>query len=62
MSVEKFSVERVNDKKGERITEGDYVWTRYRGGTHEGKVFLSMLDIYTSYTDQSCTGSKHRDG
>jgi hypothetical protein len=31
-------VDRVKDKKGENIGEGDFVWTRYRGGSHEGEV------------------------
>ncbi|RMJ23003.1 hypothetical protein PHISP_06117 [Aspergillus sp. HF37] len=31
-------VDRVKDKKGEDIGEGDFVWTRYRGGSHEGEV------------------------
>jgi hypothetical protein len=33
-----MSAERVKDKKGENINEGDHVYTRYRGGSHEGKV------------------------
>jgi hypothetical protein len=33
-----MSAERVKDKKGENINEGDHVYTRYRGGSHEGEV------------------------
>jgi len=33
-----MSVERVQDKRGENIKEGDYVFTKYRGGSHEGEV------------------------
>lgn len=33
-----MSDNRVYDKNGERIREGDYVSTRYRGGFHEGVV------------------------
>ena len=29
---------QVQDKQGEAIEEGDYVLTKYRGGTHEGEV------------------------
>lgn len=29
---------KVSDKNSEPIHEGDYVYTRIRGGTHEGKV------------------------
>ncbi|RJE18921.1 hypothetical protein PHISCL_08739 [Aspergillus sclerotialis] len=39
-----MSVERVKDKKGESIKEGDYVWTRYRGGSHEGEVEKVVMD------------------
>lgn len=28
----------VADKNGEPIHEGDYVYTKIRGGTHEGNV------------------------
>jgi hypothetical protein len=30
--------DNVSDKNGEPIHEGDYAYTRIRGGTHEGKV------------------------
>lgn len=30
--------DNVSDRNGEPIHEGDYVYTRIRGGTHEGKV------------------------
>ncbi|PKX90844.1 DUF2945 domain-containing protein [Aspergillus novofumigatus IBT 16806] len=33
-----MSAERIKDKKGENINEGDHVYTRYRGGSHEGQV------------------------
>lgn len=33
-----MSVERVLDKQGEPINEGDFVRTRYRGGEHKGEV------------------------
>ncbi|KAI0165091.1 hypothetical protein GGR52DRAFT_575183 [Hypoxylon sp. FL1284] len=29
---------QVQDKKGELIREGDAVWTKARGGRHEGEV------------------------
>lgn len=35
-----MSTERVKDKKGENINEGDYVATKYRGGTHQGEVCI----------------------
>lgn len=28
----------IQDKNGNPIVEGDYVWTRYRGGSHQGQV------------------------
>jgi hypothetical protein len=31
-------VARIVDKYGNAIQEGDYVFTRIRGGSHEGKV------------------------
>lgn len=52
-----MSAERVKDKKGESITEGDYVWTRYRGGSHEGEVSYSITFIYICANLLiSCTG------
>lgn len=33
-----MSVEEIQDKNGNDITEGDFVYTKYRGGSHEGKV------------------------
>ncbi|EAW19427.1 DUF2945 domain-containing protein [Aspergillus fischeri NRRL 181] len=39
-----MSVERVKDKKGENINEGDHVYTRYRGGSHEGEVEKIVMD------------------
>ncbi|GIJ91549.1 hypothetical protein Asppvi_010516 [Aspergillus pseudoviridinutans] len=39
-----MSSERVKDKKGETINEGDYVYTRYRGGSHEGEVEKIVRD------------------
>jgi hypothetical protein len=29
---------KVHDKNGQEIHEGDYVFTRIRGGSHQGKV------------------------
>lgn len=34
--------ERVQDKSGKNINEGDYVYTKYRGGSHEGEVSLQF--------------------
>ncbi|KAJ5612815.1 hypothetical protein N7510_006009 [Penicillium lagena] len=39
-----MSAERVQDKNGEPIMEGDYVYTRFRGGTHEGEVKRIVMD------------------
>ncbi|GIC93368.1 DUF2945 domain-containing protein [Aspergillus udagawae] len=39
-----MSAERVKDKKGENINEGDHVYTRYRGGSHEGEVEKIVRD------------------
>ncbi|KAH1294923.1 hypothetical protein KXX11_008610 [Aspergillus fumigatus] len=39
-----MSAERVKDKKGEIINEGDHVYTRYRGGSHEGDVGRIVMD------------------
>lgn len=33
-----MSVEEIQDKKGNDIIEGDFVYTKFRGGSHEGKV------------------------
>lgn len=38
-----MSVERVKDKNGENIQEGDIVFTKYRGGSHEGEVRHTAL-------------------
>jgi hypothetical protein len=40
-----MSAERVKDKKGETINEGDYVYTKYRGGSHEGEVLDLSLRL-----------------
>jgi hypothetical protein len=40
-----MSAERVKDKKGENINEGDHVYTRYRGGSHEGEVRRSSSTL-----------------
>lgn len=29
---------QVQDKHGNTLAEGDYVWTKYRGGSHQGQV------------------------
>ncbi|KAL1994583.1 hypothetical protein VTN49DRAFT_2053 [Thermomyces lanuginosus] len=39
-----MSVERVLDKQGEPINEGDFVRTRYRGGEHKGEVDRIVMD------------------
>ncbi|GKZ83633.1 hypothetical protein AnigIFM56816_008728 [Aspergillus niger] len=36
--------ERVQDKSGKNINEGDYVYTKYRGGSHEGEVDKVVTD------------------
>lgn len=47
------SDDNLVSKNGERIEEGDYVYTRIRGGRHEGDVcFLSCY--YNHYTNPSC--------
>lgn len=33
----------IQDKQGNPIQEGDHVWTRARGGKHEGNVRLQQL-------------------
>jgi len=33
----------VRSKEGEQIHEGDRVWTRFRGGRHEGDVWVPYL-------------------
>lgn len=45
-----MSVERVKDKKGENINEGDYVATKYRGGTHQGEVCI-VKSLFCSFID-----------
>ena len=37
-----ITMERVRDKNGETIYEDDLVSTRYRGGSHRGKVIHSL--------------------
>lgn len=45
-----MSVEGVRDKNGETIYEDDFVFTRYRGGSHQGKVNLFLfLIVYYSF-------------
>ncbi|KAF9253180.1 hypothetical protein DTO013E5_432 [Penicillium roqueforti] len=39
-----MSVEEIQDKNGKDITEGDFVYTKYRGGSHEGKVEMIIRD------------------
>ncbi|KAL2012751.1 hypothetical protein VTN00DRAFT_276 [Thermoascus crustaceus] len=39
-----MSVEKVKDKNGENIQEGDFVFTKYRGGSHEGEVEKIVMD------------------
>lgn len=42
-----MSVQGIQDKKGNNIIEGDFVYPRFRGGSHEGKVgFLYLWRIY----------------
>ncbi|KAL8748335.1 MAG: hypothetical protein Q9184_007382 [Pyrenodesmia sp. 2 TL-2023] len=36
--MSKNQAQQVKDKAGEPIKEGDEVWTKMRGGKHEGKV------------------------
>ena len=38
-----MSAHSVKDKHGMTIKEGDFVLTKYRGGTHQGKVSKSAL-------------------
>ncbi|CDM30919.1 unnamed protein product [Penicillium roqueforti FM164] len=53
-----MSVEEIQDKNGKDITEGDFVYTKYRGGSHEGKVEMIIRDQASAqqegviYTDQ----------
>ena len=51
--------EQVVDKVGEPIREGDEVWTKMRGGKHEGTVRSLPID----YSDQELTvlGGQHCD-
>jgi hypothetical protein len=37
-----MSVGNVQDKLGKEILEGDFVFTKFRGGSHEGKVGFSL--------------------
>ncbi|KAJ5498800.1 hypothetical protein N7453_007851 [Penicillium expansum] len=40
-----MSVQGIQDKKGNNIIEGDFVYPRFRGGSHEGKVgFLQQVE------------------
>ncbi|KAJ5479396.1 hypothetical protein N7530_004905 [Penicillium desertorum] len=39
-----MSVEEIQDKQGNDINEGDFVNTRFRGGSHEGKVQTIVKD------------------
>ncbi|KAL4933630.1 putative lipase [Aspergillus undulatus] len=39
---------KVQDKHGEEIKEGDYVFTRIRGGSHQGKVEKIVTDEATA--------------
>lgn len=34
--------EEIQDRKGNEIHDGDFVHTKVRGGSHEGKVGLPM--------------------
>lgn len=40
--MSKNEAQRVEDKAGEPIREGDEVWTKMRGGKHEGKVRIDQ--------------------
>ncbi|OJJ57776.1 hypothetical protein ASPSYDRAFT_47001 [Aspergillus sydowii CBS 593.65] len=35
---------KIQDKNGQPIQEGDYVFTRVRGGSHQGKVQKIVTD------------------
>ncbi|QKX62437.1 uncharacterized protein TRUGW13939_09598 [Talaromyces rugulosus] len=39
-----MSIERIHDRKDEEIHEGDWVWTRFRGGVREGEVHKIVKD------------------
>lgn len=56
-----MSVDRVKDKKGEGINEGDNVWTKYRGGSHEGEVSHTYHSVIRQPTDRFL-GRKDSDG
>ncbi|GKZ31823.1 hypothetical protein AbraIFM66950_000713 [Aspergillus brasiliensis] len=47
-----MSTESVQDKTGERINEGDYVYTKYRGGTHEGEVDKVVTDDAEAHEEE----------
>jgi hypothetical protein len=38
-----MSTSSIRDRKDEEIHEGDWVWTRFRGGVREGEVPLSSF-------------------
>ncbi|CRG89800.1 hypothetical protein PISL3812_06839 [Talaromyces islandicus] len=39
-----MSAEHIRDRKDEEIHEGDWVWTRFRGGVREGEVQRIVRD------------------
>jgi hypothetical protein len=43
--------DEVLSKQGEPIEKGDHVYTKIRGGRHEGDVSQSHLDEYTQSID-----------
>lgn len=43
ISLRKMDNTEIVDKHGNTIHEGDYVFTRIRGGSHEGKVWQTCL-------------------
>ncbi|OOF93689.1 hypothetical protein ASPCADRAFT_132120 [Aspergillus carbonarius ITEM 5010] len=52
--------EKVQDKIGEHINEGDYVYTRYRGGTHQGEVNRVVTDDAGAHEENVANPPKHR--
>jgi hypothetical protein len=46
-----MSIERIHDRKDEEIHEGDWVWTRFRGGVREGEVSLSFFVFFYQIID-----------